>query len=69
MTINNQKKQNPSLLNKLEEQNIWYNSKKHDSILFHQNKYYKQLGNEYPDYYGDLISNCKVFEEYFEARK
>jgi len=40
-----------------------------DETVFRNNKLYRQLQKEYPDYYEDLMSNCTAFERYFAARR
>lgn len=45
-----------------------YGSYRERDKLFKQNRYYKELKNQYPQYYDDLISNCESFESYFTAR-
>jgi hypothetical protein len=37
--------------------------------LFDANPYYRQLEEEYPDDYDELISNCESFEPYFQERR
>jgi len=36
---------------------------------FEQNKYYRNLRNNYSDQYEDLISGCEFFKAYFKARR
>jgi hypothetical protein len=33
-----------------------------------ENKYYKNLKDDYPDFYNELIGNCQSFEKYFNSR-
>lgn len=37
--------------------------------VFNRNNYYKQLKQEYPDDYDELISNCESFDAYFQTYK
>lgn len=46
-----------------------YASYSQRDIIFQQNRYYKDLKNQYPQYYDELISNCESFENYFAARE
>ncbi|MFT3703507.1 MAG: hypothetical protein QM802_14180 [Agriterribacter sp.] len=39
-----------------------------ENKTFQQNRDYKDLKKQYPDYYDALISNCESFESYFAAR-
>jgi len=47
-----------------------YNSEiNFEDHIFESNKYYRQLKNQYPDDYDELISNCESFTSYFLARR
>lgn len=45
-----------------------YLSDEEEDAIFQKNSYYKQLARKYPDYYKDIMSNCTVMAQYFNAR-
>lgn len=57
------------ILRKMEYGETYYDEEEMAAIAFQENKYWKQIRQEFPEAYDDLIYNCYSFDQYFQAHK
>ncbi len=58
-----------AIINNISPKSYDMETEEYNHKVFEANKYYKQIKQQYPDYYSDLISNCESFGNYFSSRR